>query len=98
PPRSTLFPDTTLSDLEHADIRGGDRQPGGAERVWEIHATTVDLWGFAPHKRADKGLWQKGRSRLVRPGICPPGRPPFSLNLYPPDRKSTRLNSSHVKL
>src|SRR5690606_39378083 len=69
PPRSTLFPYTTL-------FRSGDgrpRQRGNA---------AADRAGSRRHRR------QRG-------GVTPP---PLLRLVEPADRKSTRLNSSHVKI
>src|SRR5690554_7721228 len=67
PPRSTLFPYTTLfrSDLKADD--GLIDGPGG------------DLSG---HRRGDRDRGEQEQRR----------------RLGPPDRKSTRLNSSHVRI
>src|SRR5207302_3940418 len=66
PPRSTLFPYTTL-------FRSGQKRIRGAR----------------PRDRVPAAFQQGGRHHL-RPDVCP--LPPW------PDRKSTRLNSSHVKI
>src|SRR5438874_9961572 len=63
PPRSTLFPYTTLF-----------RSP-------DMARDAVSRDPFAP---------------LPPPGLPP--RPRFSLGFARPDRKSTRLNSSHVEI
>src|SRR5690606_42116846 len=72
PPRSTLFPYTTLfrSSLEH--LRPGTAAAHLADRT-RLHRPGVGLW----------------------PRQLPPG---FGGALPLLDRKSTRLNSSHVKI
>src|SRR3712207_8127665 len=67
PPRSTLFPYTTLFRSLGAPLhRGG---PSGERTRWP-------------------GFWWRSRGRSTSPGLSAPPRP---------DRKSTRLNSSHAK-
>src|SRR3712207_7282875 len=72
PPRSTLFPYTTLFRS-----RGGERPPAAPERGGQRHH-----------------VLQRGRP-AARAGDPPPqrGRRPRG-----PDRKSTRLNSSHANI
>src|SRR5256885_5898463 len=62
PPRSTLFPYTTLFRSRHADVR---------------------LVGEAPH-RGHEPLLERALGRLD------------DVSARGPDRKSTRLNSSHL--
>src|SRR3712207_8378589 len=72
PPRSTLFPYTTL-------FRSG---------YYHLGATGRDL----ALDRADRG--EPGRVVFLRPA----GQPRAAERpAHPPDRKSTRLNSSHAK-
>src|SRR5690349_24699142 len=67
PPRSTLFPYTTLfRSLE------------------QVHHRRLGV--LAPDQRGRRG-WQAGRRGGIRRPAC-----------HPRDRKSTRLNSSHVEI
>src|SRR3989442_4638617 len=68
PPRSTLFPYTTLFRS-----RARRRQP-----------RRVSRGGQAPERAGCGGRLGRGRGPAVAPGH--------------PDRKSTRLNSSHVRI
>src|SRR3712207_6942674 len=76
PPRSTLFPYTTLF---RSPVRG------------RLAARAAALRGF-----------QDGRGRLLSPDRDFPDHPPGRLAARavrsPPDRKSTRLNSSHANI
>src|SRR5258705_9554404 len=77
PPRSPLFPYTTLfrSPAPHTA-----RDSGGT---------------VGPRRSAPPGGGRPGRPRRGNPGR--PGRPPpGGADLRGPDRKSTRLNSSHL--
>src|SRR5687768_17934331 len=83
PPRSTLFPYTTLFRSDGALQIGRDRRPWarrgfilGLEEIAEKPALAADRYGF--------GL-------IRRPGR----RPLLPVLLEHEDRKSTRLNSSH---
>src|SRR3712207_8588058 len=73
PPRSTLFPYTTLFRS-----RGGGQRPGGRDAVPGDPDVSEPLAASA------------GRRRPVGAGLQGPGRGP--------DRKSTRLNSSHANI
>src|SRR5690349_23715428 len=74
PPRSTLFPYTTL--FRSAGARRDSRQSGGDGRV---HS----------HERG----------RDIAPGVLQRAtRPAAVVDTPPRDRKSTRLNSSHVEI
>src|SRR3712207_7182190 len=76
PPRSTLFPYTTLSRSPHGDeLRAGR------------HAH-----GRRPDQRP--GLREQDLSELFRG----PGARDGGGGVDPPDRKSTRLNSSHANI
>src|SRR3712207_7212810 len=78
PPRSTLFPYTTLfrSAAVQDAAQVGQRQEAGVEQVAAI----------AAHKLL------KGAPPLLRPHLLQGGQ------LQRPDRKSTRLNSSHANI
>src|SRR2546426_8605491 len=76
PPRSTLFPYTTLFRSAGEPCRGAsvfDRAP-------------------APRLRT----WLAGRRHRPEPPDVRAGRGPVRINESPEDRKSTRLNSSHL--
>src|SRR5690606_41917116 len=96
PPRSTLFPYTTLFRSIH-DCPDDPIGPGsGLSRphVPEPSAHPGDPRGeelspgSAYNLAAIPGQWSDS-------GSAPPGSPGRSVHL---DRKSTRLNSSHVKI
>src|SRR5690554_7202516 len=76
PPRSTLFPYTTL-------FRSGEQERGEAS-VANRHGGS-DRWKRRP----------KDNRRSTRPHAV---HPPPSLTASGADRKSTRLNSSHVRI
>src|SRR5256885_9105154 len=76
PPRSTLFPYTTLFRSSHECIGGNDvRLPSGVHRATRV---TRDLCAAGNHRGID-------RERRIAGELL--------TNL---DRKSTRLNSSHL--
>src|SRR5256885_7912866 len=83
PPRSTLFPYTTLfrSVQLHGDSFGRNAQVGqeGCDRVPIRHLTRLSIQGDAHGKR-----------------IIPYAAEMVSTAQAPADRKSTRLNSSHL--
>src|SRR5436309_11598049 len=82
PPRSTLFPYTTLfRSVVHAS--------GGRRRQFEARRGGDDESIAERPERADRSLEQ-------RPAGEP--RPRLGLAGRTLDRKSTRLNSSHVKI
>src|SRR5436309_11893450 len=72
PPRSTLFPYTTLF-----------RSVLDRERKWHWHARVMPAKGVQPMRIGCGDQW------FVEPGCD---------SFCPADRKSTRLNSSHVKI
>src|SRR3712207_8137261 len=76
PPRSTLFPYTTLfrSQLIDPHVRSALRRSAGRHRH------------------------QGGAAVLGQPGGAVGGLGEDSLLIAPPDRKSTRLNSSHANI
>src|SRR5690606_41876434 len=98
PPRSTLFPYTTLfrsvADRRNVEATGrdvgGDKdgQGAGAEPVQSLHARL--LIHIAMQGAGGKAVTLKGAgdSRHVALAVAEDER----------DRKSTRLNSSHVKI
>src|SRR5947208_11583611 len=85
PPKSTLFPYTTL-------FRSGKRIAGGHARVAPRGAAE------AARHRQERARLRRGRlpghSRALA-GKAPPTRRTLVTGQAPPDRKSTRLNSSH---
>src|SRR2546430_7513856 len=90
PPRSTLFPSTTLSRSREAV----DQHPE-ARGVDEAHATQVDDdRGRAVVDEAAELVPERGHRRDVDLTLC--GQDRVSRQLL--DRKSTRLNSSHSQI
>src|SRR3712207_7808657 len=85
PPRSTLFPDTTLFRSPALGDGGPDR--GGPERAGTAGLAAAAAGG--PGSR-------RGRGGLAdHPRRAAPGR---GGGPHPADRKSTRLNSSHANI
>src|SRR2546430_9979466 len=88
PPRSTLFPYTTLF-RSHVRVRGEDeRQP--KRRVHRRRP--LEVGDRSPHVELDEPV-QAGNELLVGLEV---GR--LARGRRPPDRKSTRLNSSHSQI
>src|SRR5207302_11076748 len=92
PPRSTLFPYTTLfrSSTSSETTKWVSTIPSrgaGNSAIWH-------LLGLAPHRGRSEGSCksQSHRHAYDRPPIV------AARGLPAPDRKSTRLNSSHVKI
>src|SRR3989454_8932662 len=89
PPRSTLFPYTTLFRSEIEDRgegrihRARQRLPGHLGSRGQVHDRLID---GLERTLADRALQ---RHQLV-------GFVPHLRRIQPPDRKSTRLNSSHL--
>src|SRR3712207_7213836 len=85
PPRSTLFPYTTLFRSEPESLRRVRRPDGRAPRADERgargHPAGVD-----------------GRALLVPRALLRGGRPRARAPPRAADRKSTRLNSSHANI
>src|SRR3712207_8721438 len=76
PPRSTLFPYTTLfRSLVHRDVQAGE----------------ADCWREEEKRRA----WP--RFARIAQTTCGP-IPSCCMSARQPDRKSTRLNSSHANI
>src|SRR5439155_25510206 len=85
PPSSTLFPYTTLF---RSGIRGPRREPAGAREPRH---------GAALRARRER----RGRRRSAARSVADPparGGGAAGRDAPPPDRKSTRLNSSHVAI
>src|SRR5256885_4841302 len=82
PPRSTLFPYTTLfrSDLMRANV--------GAEAITAKQDLPAEQRVAFPFK--EKSLRQTGDFVILF------AKPLFEMRLFALDRKSTRLNSSHL--
>src|SRR5256885_4461096 len=91
PPRSTLFPYTTLfrSLLEREQSHVADSAPTcHLDRTWR----DID-----PDDAPSAPLQFQGSSPRAQTGIQhPSARPPECATLDRRDRKSTRLNSSHL--
>src|SRR3712207_7981633 len=84
PPRSTLFPYTTLFRSEHAGMLGGEGDdPAAAVGKTRRGALERPIGGFG---RA------RGEIELPLPARAQSVRDPAT------DRKSTRLNSSHANI
>src|SRR3712207_8699915 len=93
PPRSTLFPYTTLFRSHRCSTNGGPRSASLLDHRWSPPASLVGrgerrsrLGRTQPDGRTD----ERGRVRATRGG----GRGGHD----PCDRKSTRLNSSHANI
>src|SRR5207253_6662813 len=90
PPRSPLFPYTSSSDLRVRVLaRASDLQPSRAHRLPE--PAGHDRAGLASHAAASQR-----QLREVDPGPSP--LHPELHQVPGGDRKSTRLNSSHVAI
>src|SRR5690606_42011788 len=85
PPRSTLFPYTTLFRSALSEALD---QPGPAGLPSALLQAAAELGASVRLQRH----WM----RLLRSGH--PWRPAVADHRHPRDRKSTRLNSSHVKI
>src|SRR5207249_12295201 len=82
PPSPTLFPYTTLFRSPTHPVPHPRRRPGS--RACATRSA-----------RSDRGSAALGRHSALRRPPAPPARPPRPS---PRDRKSTRLNSSHVSI
>src|SRR5690606_42100882 len=86
PPRSTLFPYTTLFRSAHVGDEAGALAALHLDALVELLRHAHGLLRAHPQLHAGGLLERRGRERrrrLLRDGL---------------DRKSTRLNSSHVKI
>src|SRR3712207_8241072 len=83
PPRSTLFPYTTLFRSCALDLA-----PGGRRCLVAGHGDRGAVGGEHPHGTAPR--------RVPTPGLPPSGL--VAPRATQPDRKSTRLNSSHANI
>src|SRR3712207_7468294 len=83
PPRSTLFPYTTLFRSDRLLVATGRRPRVGGLGL-ETAGVQADAHGIPvdSHLRAGDGLWAIGDV----------------TGIWPLDRKSTRLNSSHANI
>src|SRR3712207_9039901 len=94
PPRSTLFPYTTLfrSPVDVVDVE--------PDQLADPHAAGVEQ--LEHHRVAQSGrLIGAGRGLDDRPGLVGGehvGQRALRLRADQPDRKSTRLNSSHANI
>ena len=84
PPRSTLFPYTTLFRSKHIEMIV--RQMLRKVKITEPGDTTF-LWG----EQIDRLIFEAENERVEKMGGQPAEASPVLL-----DRKSTRLNSSHA--
>src|SRR5699024_11353989 len=96
PPRSTLFPYTTLFRSSDGGVRAGQDDPGASAAVGQSPARAVqELRG--PAHRAERIQRQ-----VVQGQSCPlhfTGQETQRVvGVVGQDRKSTRLNSSHVSI
>src|SRR2546430_13561906 len=83
PPRSTLFPYTTLFRSPHCDITSSPpRSASPPGQYAHLHRSRTAPRLAAPHT----------------PSLRSPAQPPLPNCLSRPDRKSTRLNSSHSQI
>src|SRR5690606_41534402 len=89
PPRATLFPYTTLfRSHPAANHATADDQEGASHPDAAGEGSVEDGAGDFPHRRVHPyGLYCERRTAS-----------PWDAVLWQPDRKSTRLNSSHVKI
>src|SRR5204862_7108818 len=90
PPRSTLFPYTTLFRSARTD-----RVETGASRDIRVD---VDGVGAADDARAGEVDRRGGRARRVADRGTDRNRGALARQRTTVDRKSTRLNSSHVEI
>src|SRR5690349_24138972 len=88
PPRSTLFPYTTLFRSGNTSTNSGGVGPVG-------HVEPVPPPSFAVGRRLEKPI--DDALERVRRGVFLEGFY-FLSRWEQPDRKSTRLNSSHVEI
>src|SRR5256885_11919777 len=82
PPRSTLFPYTTLFRSRKGEVVFNEGEPG--DSLYIVLSGKIKLG----RRAAD------GRQNLV--AVMGPSDTIGELSLFDPDRKSTRLNSSHL--
>src|SRR2546422_1946084 len=96
PPRSTLFPYTTLFRSAHALARAARRTGGGAPKM-DIGRIMDVLPHRYPFLLVDRIIEVEGRQRIVGIKNVTINEPFFQGHFpgHPVDRKSTRLNSSH---
>src|SRR5690606_41079878 len=97
PPRSTLFPYTTL--FRSSDEFEG-RAPGGVGEERTIQYLTEQFRALGLQPGNPDGTYVQAMS-LVGYRVDPSAEVRLGGRTFPlraPDRKSTRLNSSHVKI
>src|SRR3712207_7037648 len=86
PPRSTLFPYTTL--FRSYLLAGGGRSSDWVRNLGADADVLVEL----------DGATRRGRGRLLEGGDEAEQARTLVFAKYSPDRKSTRLNSSHATI
>src|SRR5690606_42007763 len=92
PPRSTLFPYTTL-------FRSGDRRVEESFLVALRKAYTMPFWCETPVELSKFDPERRFADQMDREvELASLNYHPQQLLIYETDRKSTRLNSSHVKI
>src|SRR2546429_8779039 len=91
PPRSTLFPYTTLFRSTHPDLDRVRRRRSGVE------ALNAVVLALEVHRALAAPAVAQDRDRLLErvDALLRAERPPAHRLDPLPDRKSTRLNSSH---
>src|SRR5690606_39308258 len=96
PPISTLFPYTTLfRSLDSGEYR--HPRLGYAQRVRQIDGVLHDVaLGDEIRLDVETGIGDQQRPGVGR-HVHHPDMAHAAVGAQPPDRKSTRLNSSHVK-
>src|SRR3712207_9181206 len=94
PPRSTLFPYTTLF-RSGAEVE--QRRPAALQDPVDGRVAQQAAAGLGVEDRAVDDRRGLGFDDHVQVGSVPPSEP-SALVVKEPDRKSTRLNSSHANI
>src|SRR3712207_8993921 len=93
PPRSTLFPYTTLFRSDERRRIAGSLHDG---IVQDLSAASLIISGAADAGRVSDESPLRAAGRAVRESVT--ALRSLLIEIYPPDRKSTRLNSSHANI